>query len=506
MRHPRDERDRSDASALARLLCVFGTGSDVGKSWIAAGLCRLFHEAGVDVAPYKAQNMSNNAGVTPDGLEMGRAQIVQAHACRLPPHVDMNPLLLKPNTDVGAQVVALGKVMGSMSARDYFTTDMGPRRELVLAALDRLRRRHQLIVAEGAGSCAEVNLRARDLVNMPIAHHGDGQVLLVADIHKGGVFGQVVGTLACMPDHDRARVKGVVVNRFRGDPTLFEDGVAWLEEETGVPVLGVVPWTRTVQIELEDGLSSETVVDPPPPRDPARFHAAVLRLPHMSNFTDLDALERHGVVLHYLARPRDLSPYDVLLLPGTKNTRGDLEWLRREGWEPVVRAYEGSVIGLCGGYQILGRAIADPHGIEGEPGETPGLGLLPTRTVMDRQKTTRWTRGRLGDLPVEGYEIHAGCSEVDGAGLLLLDDARAEGGARSEGCTSGRVMGTYLHGFFDAPGVVEAVLGPLRPELAWPEVEPHRVWRDRQLDLLAQHLRGCLDLEKLGALVDVDLS
>lgn len=307
MRDPRDVRDVPNAPALARLLCVFGTGSDVGKSWITAGLCRIFQEAGVDVAPYKAQNMSNNAGVTPDGLEMGRAQIVQAHACRLPPHVDMNPLLLKPNTDVGAQVVALGRVMGSLSAREYFTTDMGPRRELVFGALDRLRRRHQLVIAEGAGSCAEVNLRARDLVNMPIAHHGDGRVLLVADIHKGGVFGQVVGTLACMPEPDRARVAGVIVNRFRGDPTLFEDGVAWLEKRTGVPVLGVVPWTRSVQIELEDGLSPETVVDPPPPRDPARFHAAVLRLPHMSNFTDFDALERHGVVLHYLARPRDLS-------------------------------------------------------------------------------------------------------------------------------------------------------------------------------------------------------
>ena len=481
-----------------RLLCVFGTGSDVGKSWVAAGLCRLFKQAGVDVVPFKAQNMSNNAGVTPDGLEMGRAQIVQAHACRLPPHVDMNPLLLKPNTETGAQVIALGKVLGTMSARAYFRGDMEHRRGLVTGALDRLCAQYELIVAEGAGSCAEVNLRHRDLVNFPIAHHADGRVLLVADIHKGGVFGQVVGNLACMPPEDRARVAGIIINRFRGDPTLFEDGVAWLEENTKLPVVGVVPWNPDIQIELEDGLAPSTQVDPPPPVDRGRLHAAVLRLPHMANLTDFDALSRNGVVLHYLSRPRDLAPYDVLLLPGTKNTRGDLDWVRSEGWEATIQSYQGQIIGLCGGYQMLGESINDPHGIEGEPGETPGLGLLPVVTEMAPEKTTRPVIGRLNDLPVEGYEIHVGRTEVGCAPLLHLD------GTRPEGARIGRVMGTYLHGLFDATGVTEALMGPIRPDLQWPSLPSHAAWRDAQLDALAHHLRGCLHLETLSEIAGVD--
>lgn len=513
----------------ARLLCVFGTGSDVGKSWITAGLCRLFRQAGVRVAPYKAQNMSNNAGVTPDGLEMGRAQIVQAHAAGLTPHVDMNPLLLKPNTDLGAQVVALGKVLGTVSARAYFRGDMDRRRALVTDALDRLRVQYALIVAEGAGSCAEVNLRDRDLVNMPIAHHGDGQVLLVADIHKGGVFGQIVGTLACMPPADRARVAAIIVNRFRGDPTLFEDGVAWLQQRTGLPILGVVPWTRDIHIELEDGLSPEVRVDPPPPQDRSRFAVAVLRLPHIANFTDFDALSRHGAAVHYLARPRDLSPYDLLILPGTKNTRGDLRWLRQQGWEAPIRAYGGHVLGLCGGYQMLGEVVDDPHGIEGAPGATAGLGLLPVATVMSPHKATRRVRGRLAaagsalpaaatevgpqgptgkmePLSVHGYEIHVGRTEVRGPPLLHLVDDDAPGGVRPEGTRVGRVLGTYLHGLFDAQGVVSALLGPIRPELSWPTLPDHAAWREAQLDALAGHLRGCLDLERLGEISGFSLT
>ncbi|RME28710.1 MAG: cobyric acid synthase [Deltaproteobacteria bacterium] len=492
----------------SRLLCVFGTGSDVGKSWITAGLCRIFKQAGVDVAPYKAQNMSNNAGVTPAGLEMGRAQIVQAHACDLVPHVDMNPLLLKPNTDTGAQVVVLGRVLGEMSARQYFTGEMEARRALVHAALDRLMAAHQLVVAEGAGSCAEVNLRHRDLVNMSVAHHGDGQVLLVADIHKGGVFGQVVGTLACMPPRDRARVAGVIINRFRGDPSLFDDGRRWLEDRTGLPVLGLVPWTRSIRIELEDGLSPETRVDPPPPEDRSRLHVAVLRLPHISNFTDFDALDRHGVVVHYLARPRRLDRYDAVILPGSKNTRGDLRWLRREGWEPLLRGYDGMILGICGGFQMLGERIADPLGVEGDPGESRGLGLLPATTVLAGEKTTRAVQGRLegvpaggevpveGGLPVEGYEIHMGQTTVRCAPLVRLDPD-----GRPDGARHGRVLGTYLHGLFDAQGVVEALFGPLRPDLRFPRLPDHHAWRREQLDALADHLRGCLDLDRLSEIV-----
>lgn len=487
----------------APVLCIFGTSSDVGKSWIAAGLCRLFHQSGVSVTPYKAQNMSNNAGVTPEGLEMGRAQIVQAYAAGVVPHVDMNPLLLKPNTDVGAQVIALGKIMGTMSARAYFRGDMDRRRKLVIESLERLRTKHDLVIAEGAGSCAEVNLRKRDLVNMPIAHHAAGKVILVADIHRGGVFAQVVGTMECMPPKDRERVAGFIINRFRGDPTLFVDGRDWLQERTGLPCLGVVPWSFNIEIEDEDSMAPALQVDAKAPLDKSRFNAAILRLPHVSNFTDFDALKRHGVVLHYLTKPRDLTDYDVLILPGTKNTRGDLDWLREQGWSSYIHAYSGSIIGLCGGYQMLGQSIDDPHGIEGEPGSTPGLGLLPVHTVMAPEKVTKWTQGRLGDLPVEGYEIHVGHTNVDGEPLLSIFDGENE---RPEGCKTDRVSGTYLHGIFDSVGVVSRLLGPIRPDIEWPELESHVAWRDRQFDALADHLRTCIDLETLSSIVGIPVS
>ncbi len=497
-------------SPTSKLLCIFGTASDVGKSWVTAGLCRLFANDGIKVAPYKAQNLSNNAGVTLDALEMGRAQMVQAHACRLVPHVDMNPLLLKPNTDIGAQVVALGKVLGPLSAAEYFRGGDAAdrRRALVTDALDRLRSRYDLIVAEGAGSCAEVNLRSRDLVNMPIAHHGNGRVLIVADIDKGGVFAQCVGTLACMPEHDRARVAGFLINRFRGDPTLFEDGVAWLQQQTGRPVLGVIPWNPHIQIELEDGLAPDTVVDGPQPDRPDRFHAAVLRVPHISNFTDFDALERHGVQVHYLARPRDLSAYDLVLLPGSKNTAGDLRWLRAQGWDRLLldRARSGGAIGgICGGFQMLGRSLHDPHGIETDlsvdADTVSGLGLLPVDTVMGREKTTRPVTGHLGGVPVHGYEIHVGQTHVDGSPLLLLDDP--ETGPRPDGVRQGSVFGTYVHGIFDAPGAVAALLGPIRPDLPWSDGPTHESWRDQQLDALAEHLRKNVDVEQLYKLAGV---
>ena len=486
----------------AKLLCVFGTGSDVGKSWIAAGLCRLFCNSRVSVAPYKAQNMSNNAGVTPAGLDMGRAQIVQAIAAGVVPHVDMNPLLLKPNSDLGAQVIALGKILGTMSARDYFRGNKEHRWELVTSSLGRLMKHYELIVAEGAGSCAEVNLRSRDLVNMPIAHYGDGQVVLVADIHKGGVFAQIVGTLECMPPEDRQRVKGVIVNRFRGDPTLFQDGVAWLEQRTGVPILGVVPWSFDIKIELEDALSPTMKMDPPPPSNPDHVYAAILRLPHMANFTDFDALARHGVKLHYLTEPRDLSGYDMLLLPGTKNTRGDLGWLREKGWESLISSYTKPIFGLCCGYQMLGEYIDDPAGIEGQPGQTKGLGLLPVRTTMQSNKVTKQVKGLWGEVPLQGYEIHVGSTLVHGSSLINLVE---HGVSRQEGAQKDHVFGTYLHGFFDAVGVVPKFLQMVRPDLEWPQLESHFDWRERQLNALAEHLREHLNTELLSQLTGLKL-
>lgn len=486
---------------LSPVLCVFGTGSDVGKSWITTGLCRIFERAGVRVAPYKAQNMSNNAGVTPEGGEMGRAQIVQAEACRLPPHVDMNPLLLKPNTDTGAQIVLLGQVVGNTEAREYFSGGMEQRRAPVLAALDRLRRDYELVVVEGAGSCAEVNLRDRDLVNMPVAHHADAPVILVADINKGGVFAQVVGTLEVLSDADRARIQGVIINRFRGDASLFEDGRAWLEQRTGLPILGVVPWLWEARIESEDGLQADVQIDPPPPTHRDQVHVAVIRLPHIANFTDVDALQRHGVVVHYLGRPRPLAPYDLVILPGTKNTRGDLAWMRHTGWDAVLGAYTGKILGLCGGYQLLGRTIADPAGVEGEPGTSDGLGYLPVDTVLERQKTTRLTAAELliqgRAVPVEGYEIHVGRTTGDAPPALRLSE-----GTDGAWSADGRVCGTYLHGLLDNAAAVRAIGAWCRPDLAMEgDLESAWDYRQRQYDLLAEHLEANLDLERLFALV-----
>ena len=513
----------SSAPGQAMVLCVFGTGSDVGKSWLATGIARVFQRAGVDVVPYKAQNMSNNAGVTPEGGEMGRAQIVQAEACGLTPHVDMNPLLLKPNTDTGAQVVLLGRAVGTVEARSYFSGGMERRRRPVLAALDRLRTRYELVVVEGAGSCAEVNLRDRDLVNFPVAHHGDAPVVLVADINKGGVFAQVVGTLEVLLPDDRARVAGVIINRFRGDVGLFADGVRWLEERTGVPVLGVVPWLSAARIDSEDGMQADVQLDRPAPtaaQRSERAHVAVLRLPHIANFTDVEVLTRYGVQVHYLARPRDLAAYDLVILPGTKNTRGDLDWLRGRRWVERIDAYlrgDGRLLGLCGGYQMMGEWIEDPHGVEGPSGGSEGLGLLPARTVLAEHKRTVRTSARLllpgvaeaDTAVVHGYEIHAGRTEVDplrSAGPFLA--LRGAGSARTDGAWSAdtRCGGTYLHGLFDEPEAAHALLSWCRPDLppVGEQTESTYDWRQRQYDLLADHLEEHLDTDLLFELAGLE--
>ncbi len=482
------------APPLAPAICVFGTASDVGKSWIATGLCRLLRQDGVRVAPFKAQNLSNNAGVTPEGGEMGRAQIAQAEACGLPPHVDMNPLLLKPNAEIGAQVVLLGRVLAIGEA------GFEARRQAVLAALDRLRARHELVVVEGAGSCAEVNLRERDLVNFDVAHHADAPVILVADIERGGVFAQIVGTLAVLPAEDRARVRGVIINRFRGDPTCFEGGRAWLERETGVPILGVVPWTDAARIDPEDALPPNVRVDAAPPRDRSAPDLAVLRLPHLANFTDVEPLLRHGVRVHWLAAPRSLEGYDALILPGTKNTRADLAWLRARGWDREIERFArggGHVLGICGGYQLLGRRIDDPAGVEGAAGGSDGLGLLDAVTTLAGTKRTCLARGTWRGERVAGYEIHMGVTERgDVEPFLRLDEREGAPIDEDEGAATadGRVAGTYLHGLFDEPAATSAWLARLRPDLALrAPSESQAAFRDRQIDALAAHLRGCLD-------------
>jgi adenosylcobyric acid synthase len=497
------------SSALARCIAVLGTGSDVGKSVITTALCRVLTRQGLRVAPFKAQNMSNNSGVTPDGLEMGRAQIVQAEAAGIVPDVDMNPILLKPTSDTGAQVVLNGRVWADQSARDYH------QRKSVLwqsacEALRRLRRRYDLVVLEGAGSCAEVNLMASDIVNLRMAAEADAPAIVVGDIHRGGVFAQLVGTLACLPVDQRAQIGGFIVNRFRGDLSLFADGVHWIEARTGRPVFGVLPWLSDIDIENEDSVVIEApqVVKSDQLRGPA---VAVLRLPHIANFTDLDALASvPGLGVHYLEKVQSLTGFAAVILPGSKHTRHDLDWLHTTGWAAQLKDYArtgGHVLGICGGYQMLGQGVADPHGVEGRPGHTPGLGLLPLTTVLKAPKTTTRTAFRWQDrsLSGSGYEIHMGQTELTGGHPWFRRTAQNGAPVDSpEGCVSddGRIRGSYLHGLLDSTEILGGWLAAIDlAKLAVPEGIGRQA-KEKAYDRLADHFCAHMRMDRILALLD----
>lgn len=501
------------------MLAVFGTASDVGKSVVVSALCRIASDLGISVAPFKAQNMSNNSYVTRDGAEMGRAQVVQAQAARVEPHVDMNPVLLKPASDTGSQVVVHGKPIGNREAAEYFR-DTDHLFGKALESFRRLRERYRLIIIEGAGSCAEVNLRPRDFVNMRLAHAADASVILVGDIDRGGIFAQLVGTLDVMDEDDRARVKGFIINRFRGDRTLFDDGIEYIEKRTGLPVLGLVPFFYHIDIESEDGLPLEVVVDPRggPLKD--KVNVAVIRLPHISNFTDFDPLARDGrVALHYLAKPRAIAGYDALVLPGTKNVRFDMEWLRSLGWVERIRDFAadgGRIVGVCGGYQMLGRTVADPEGVEGDPGETAMMGLLDLATELRGEKTLCRSKGVhiATGTGVEGYEIHMGVTSRSQALAPAMHVTSRDGETvdAEEGACSvdGRVWGTYFHGLFERPAFREAFLAQLRPGVAAAVPEKTEggidAFREKQYDLLADHFREYVDVEAVLRIAGVEIA
>ena len=488
------------------VLAVLGTGSDVGKSIVTAALCRHFVRKGMRVAPYKAQNMSNNSGVTPEGLEMGRAQIVQAEAAKIPPHVDMNPILLKPTSDIGSQVVLMGRVTADASARQYhllkeklFHTATG--------ALDRLRSAYDLVVMEGAGSCAEVNLMDRDIVNFPMAQYAQAPVILVADIHRGGVFAQIVGSLEVIPQQWRDLVAGFIINRFRGDSSLFDEGARWIAERTGKPVFGVLPWYTHFSIQDEDSVAIESPGRVSPDR--RNFPAVgVIRIPHISNFTDMDPLMAiDGLHVYFIEKPQDLEPFAAVILPGSKNTRFDLQWLHETGWSRRLNAYArggGHVTGICGGYQMMGEAVHDPHGSEGRPGTTPGLELLPVETVLKAPKTTTLSAFQWGDLTGTGYEIHMGQTRRHaGTALVRVTDRNRSACDDEDGCIApgGRAMGTYMHGFFDTPAITERWLGMIGlVGLTVPAEEGYDA-RDQAYDALADHLAAHIDLAAIEQLM-----
>ena len=480
----------------ARRIMVQGTMSGAGKSLLCAALCRIFAQDGYRVAPFKSQNMALNSFVTRDGLEMGRAQVVQAQAAGVEPDVRMNPILLKPSSDTGSQVIVGGEVRGQMSAAAYFKM----KRQLIpeiLAAFDSLSEEADIVVIEGAGSPAEINLKADDIVNMGLAKLVDAPVLLAGDIDRGGVFAQLYGTVALLEPEERARIAGLVINKFRGDVDILRPGLAMLEEKTGLPVLGVVPYLH-VEIEDEDSLSerlnARDVVKP--------LDVAVIRLPHISNFTDFIPLEQHELLgVRYVQRARELGAPDLVILPGTKNTMEDLLWLRQSGLEAAVRKLaqaQTPVLGVCGGYQMLGQKLDDPAGTEsGKPLSLAGLGLLPTRTTFDAQKRRTQVRAVALGAPfagarMTGYEIHNGRTPVNGEPFCRLADGTPEG------CVCKNIFGTYLHGLFDSGELTQALVKLLcaRKGISPRETRPTSMaeYRQAQFDLLADGVRRALDM------------
>jgi len=493
----------------APCLAFLGTGSDVGKSVLAAAMCRVLANRGFQVMPFKAQNMSNNSGVTPEGLEMGRAQIVQAEAAKTAPHVDMNPVLLKPAGDNGSQVVVMGKAVGHKKAAQYYS-EKNVLFKTAAAALDRLRTRCDVVIMEGAGSCAEVNLMDRDFVNLPMAAYADAPVVLVADIDKGGVFAQITGTLQCLPRHFSDRIAGFMINRFRGDPALFSDGLAWLENKTRKPAFGVIPWFDHIRIEAEDAVSIERAAfdNKTPTAGPA---VAVVRLPRISNFTDFDPLDAaEGLFVHFMDQHADLSRFCAVILPGTKNTRADLEWLHKSGWARSIQAYHqnrGHVLGICGGYQMLGQSVNDPDGVEGRPGTTHGLGLLPVETVLAAPKTTTLARFLWDETEGTGYEIHMGQTLLKNENSLFhVIEQNSRPCDFPDGCIGhdGRVMGTYMHGLFDQPAILKKWLSHIGATQAKVSALTGPAARDRQYDLLASHFEAHADIAGLMALTGLE--
>ena len=487
---------------MAKNIMIQGTMSNAGKSLLCAGLCRILKQEGCRVAPFKSQNMALNSFITKDGGEMGRAQVVQAEAAGIEPDVRMNPILLKPTTDVGSQVIVAGQVQGNMRAMEYYRRkrDYIP---AILEAYNSLASEYDIIVIEGAGSPAEINLKQEDIVNMGLAKLVDAPVLLVGDIDRGGVFAQLYGTVALLEKDERARIKGTIVNKFRGDRSILEPGIRILEELCGVPVAGVIPYTH-VDIDDEDSLTerfSQTT-------ERKLLDIAVIRLPRISNFTDFSPFERYGnVSLRYVERVADLHGPDMILIPGTKSTIADLKWLRQSGMEAAVlkAASAGTpVFGICGGYQMLGRSVCDPDQVEAaETTRIQGLGLLDMDTVFQGEKVQTQVSGTfdgvtgllsgLNGMEYTGYEIHMGRSQEK---LLPLQG-------------TGNVYGSYIHGIFDAPGVSDEILRAIcaKKGLDYAALGTFdlREYKERQYDMLADAVRGGLDMELVHRIINREI-
>lgn len=485
-----------NTSMPTKTIMIQGTTSDAGKSALATGLCRLLKRRGLRVAPFKPQNMALNSAVTVDGGEIGRSQAVQALACGLEPHTDMNPILLKPNGDMGSQVIIQGRVHSNMQAQDYHLFKPQAMR-YVLESHHRLESQYDCIVVEGAGSPAEINLREGDIANMGFAEAVDCPVILVADIDRGGVFAHLVGTLELLSPSERQRVTGLVINRFRGDIGLLQPGLDWLQQRTGRPVLGVLPYLKGLHIEAEDSVtrSAATSAETTPGQ---KLRIVVPLFPRISNPTDFDPLRLHPqVVLTLVAEGQEIPSADLILLPGSKNTQADLEWLRNQGWEAAILRhlrYGGKLIGICGGFQMLGKSLHDPAGIEGAPGSQTGLGLLDMETTLTLQKRLKRVEGHLviGGARVTGYEIHMGVSSGAALAQAALHFGNGKDGVLSE---DNQILGTYLHGLFDHPEACAALL--CWAGLTAPQAPDYRQLREAHIDRLADAMEQHLDMKQI---------
>ena len=500
---------------MAKVIMIQGTMSNAGKSLVTAGLCRVFKQDGYKVAPFKSQNMALNSFITKEGLEMGRAQVMQAEACGIEPSVNMNPILLKPTNDVGSQVIVNGEVLGNMSARDYYKkkTELIPH---IMEAYNNLAKEYDIIVMEGAGSPAEINLKENDIVNMGMAKLVNSPVLLVGDIDRGGVFASIAGTLMLLEEDERKMIKGTIINKFRGDVNILKPGLDMIEEITKTPVVGVVPYME-LDIDDEDSLSerfnSNGTVD--------LIDIAVIRLPRISNFTDFNTFEYiPGVSLRYVKSVRELKDPDMIILPGTKNTMEDLKWLRESGLEAQIlkQAAKGKVIfGICGGYQMLGMELSDPFNVE-SGGTMAGMGLLPTKTVFEKEKVRTRVSGNFNEVSgilaelsyveFEGYEIHMGQTTYDfnEEELTTIDNVNGEDIIKNDGLYKDNVYGSYIHGIFDKEEVSKAIVESLcihkgidYSSISTVDIEKYK---EEQYDKLAEGIRNSLDMKAIYKILE----
>ena len=505
-------------------IMIQGTMSNAGKSVLAGGLCRVLRQDGYSVAPFKSQNMALNSFITKEGLEMGRAQVMQAEAAGIEPSAAMNPILLKPTNDTGSQVIINGKPVGTMSAVEYYRhkRDYIP---YIMEAYGKLRQKYDVIVIEGAGSPAEINLKQDDIVNMGLAELVDAPVLLAGDIDRGGVFAQLIGTVMLLEEKERQRIKGMIINKFRGDVSILKPGLTMLEERAKIPVLGVVPYFY-LDIDEEDSLTERFRKK----EKAGLVDIAVIRLPRISNFTDIAPLEAHEEAgVRYVSSPAEFGEPDAVILPGSKNTIQDLLWMRQNGLEAKILRFAskgGLVFGICGGYQMLGQEVSDPSGVE-QKGTVRGLGLLPTRTVFEKEKTRTRVQGRflategilkeLSGTELEGYEIHMGetflldhaKSLVEFADITDQSDNDVSdigGNVRADGAQCGNVYGCYVHGIFDAPGCAKGFLGALLKQKGYDpseiQVTDWRAYKEEQYDKLADIIRESLDMERIYQIIE----